>query len=1346
MENVGNNEPIKLVLVDESKDALVAAVDQADKKMTEELSPEDRGKLRNFVNSIWKGGIAKDYYRRKYTQQSYEQITSAQDTLVFEADNNKRGSAKQATVDRFLNEYDEMIHTEAGESREVQSNDSEISKGINTLIKAYCTGAINDATLLEEKTRLFGDYQKSRGVDSVKELVMADNVLEVARAVMGAVDHGESIDNILNNIQIITGEARTGVRTEVQYNKVDAVIDKLSKTKIGSLVGPETMSVAASVAINVVKISSNKAAKIAGGAIIGGAVAGVWAGIRENKRSKDDRTQHLREMATGGDIKPGDVRREEMEKTRYKAVSAKELTENVNLMLETESLDLGGDEALSVALDSLAAINTRIGISDSRKIDLITFSDSSSITSERLGLDIARAKLKRELNNRLTDEVRGRLGLESSSLADINRLVNSRSIDEIELIETDISSKDAAFNKLKSARVKKAALIGAATGATFGLVTQEIMAAIDPSQSGLLEQVWGGNNAVDAGHSTLLHSLITGNQTVIHTGPETSFSSPFEGGPNSTLSVSSDHSIVPGNTEHSFSLKDPNNHLTAENLKLNLDGSIPKETLDKLHELGMTVNDKSFTQEVIETQNKVLSVSEFMKNHEDTTTNIVRKLWYDNNTPNKFDLNELKLWWGGNNGLTDTGFKFDVSHMTEGGSSHGNDSANYRDLINSGHLKMAFSASIDSQNQVFILDINPDGSVDIPADSPTGHLFSNENGHAVFHGAYAEVVETGGKDANGAEIIKPLATHIGENNINTINDNVKIVENIRHNNYEIITNGYDTVRENATDMPPIIPIVPRRPMEVLKSREDDNRINRTYYYSGEYMSNDESERLARETSPRILADKNADLNPAEEYSWYKEQIRKNMGEEYLEDIKKVVESSPELKSINSDIKAIIKIPVNAAGKAESEKIYDVLTKAYGGQGEDALRSSLIVLHVNWFDRYNEDDDQMRANIERTRSEITRAKADFSNMKIAIVETEWNRDEIKGGVIGHVSRKLNDVVLMALDSAVSSGRMSRDHDVILVRNDSDPIGISKNYINNYIKAFESNPETDVFTGTTTFDNTKASKLPGFVFAANFLQAQNTISSSKGGYHTGGANFGVRASTFAAVSAIGFDVDGTGAGSDDVAIGRRIAGARAYKRAGTQNGYHDTPGGGGVALYKQGKRKVAMRVFGAKIDTDSDRGEVLYEQGIPIINQWNPEHGFDSGGYKPRHTGLSGRFEESLDSNGIDDVIEHIKSDISGTIEVMNIESLPDTRKLLTILFYGLDGDRGYEMYWVKENGVNKCRFKFTDVGVKYLKRYLTVNSLDKKPESYGGRKMRQMYGELFPGPSRAIGPNAMIKVS
>ncbi|MGB3946213.1 MAG: hypothetical protein WBK76_05250, partial [Candidatus Saccharimonadales bacterium] len=514
----GQTDPrqFDVVLVDQSHDARMAARSEADARLTAELG--QGGRFRRFISGIWKGNIAKDYYRHKYEQQALRHIEDTQDILIHESGSEaRRDGAMYATIQRFQSDYEEMIHTDAGERRAEVTNDR-ITDGLKGIIRDYAEGRLDDTNLLEERARLLQAYRDERGDELLGEgTVQVDNLLDVARSVRGAVTHGTSLDDVIDGMRIITAESRAGVRTNVEYSRTDQVIEKLSKSKLGLIMGSEVTIAAASIAASVARFGSTRAVGAAAMTIAPGVGAGLLAGLREKKRVKDDRAQHARELAQGKSFNDDDTRRVEMEATRYETVLAPTVTAELRNYLEDDGLN--GDDALQRALDSLAAIRAREHMSDTEGIDLIAYSAATAVEQERFDLALARAEVKVALRDRLDSDTRQRLSLDEH--ASVDELILATSDTFIETYQTDIDAKDQAFRKLRNRRVAKAAAQGVAVGLTLGIAGQEVGAALSSTREGLLEQAWGHSTKPYEGtvHETLLHGTFGGEPTAGQAAP-----------------------------------------------------------------------------------------------------------------------------------------------------------------------------------------------------------------------------------------------------------------------------------------------------------------------------------------------------------------------------------------------------------------------------------------------------------------------------------------------------------------------------------------------------------------------------------------------------------------------------------------------------------------------------------------------------------------------------------------------------------------------------------------------------------------------------------------------------------
>ena len=1322
-------EPLKLVLVDQSRDAMDAARDRADARVSEEL--EQGGRFKRFVNGIWKGNIAREFYRQSYTRQARESIEESQNVLMHEQGltQAERTRAMEATFERFGSEYDEVIHEDAGERREVHEQDSEISSGFKQLLRRYASGELNDVTLREEQTRFMQAYRETHGEDAFGEgLVTTSNMMQVAQAVRGAVEHGESLDHVLANMQVITGEARNNVRTEARYNTVDKIIDKVSKTRIGSLLGPEAVTAIATTAATVAGWGSRSVTGAVLKTVAPGVGAGVWAGIRENKRVKDERGQHSREMAQGKEFNPGDVRREQMEQTRYESRSAQDLTEFIRIAGNPETMD-ESNEAVRAALDALAQVQSRIDLSNRENIDLISYSSAAAIGDERMALDVARAEVRVALESRLSEDVRRELGLDpDASVAD---LVDEQSTTYLELLSEDISAKDKAFKILKAKRVAKAAAVGVATGLVGGLVVQEGIAALDPSRAGLVEMAWGAHNEISPDglqHQTILQGLVEGDDRIIHTDASNTFDSytTAESG-NGQIILSNDHELIE-NGDGTVNLVDGNGHATIENLPINEDGSLPDTSIDQLEAAGMAVEDHSFDQDVTVTTTEVVDAHGFVENHMAETTTVQRDLWYGNDTPGVYDQNELRVYRGGAAeapGIIPGGFQFTTAGMHPDGSWQGGERVDWNQAAASGNLFFAVSATVDTQEHVFMIPIGPDGAINIPEDSPAGHFFSNENNAVAFHGQYGEVVQTTSVDADGTVHIRPLATMVGDGEAGPITDTVTTTVTEHHAMYTITTDGYDTTVENFTEAAPVIPVDSRRSLESVRNRR------RGYYYGeSEYLTPRELEARRRETSPRLLDDPEARLNPKQELDWYRSKLADIAGREYVGEINEAIASSPELQAPNPELKAMVVIPVGAVG--ESENIYRTLSM-YGQQDPTTLAQTRVLLHVNWVDSA-EGDPEKAAAIAKTLAEIARAQADFPGLSIATIQTVWSQEKIDrgeygNGLIGHVTRKLYDTAMLSVQDQMRRGIIPQGRDVLMIRNDADAQGMDRRYLQRMIQTAEEHPESDVFTGAIRWDTERHKDLPGFAFVANLkevIQIASHRSGSDINTQTVGVNAAVKMATFAAVGGSGHSSWDTGAGSDDLTIGGRVGDARRgsfgtsrryarrRRRSATYSAERDA-----TTPYK-----FHRLVSGAAIDSKGDRLEAAYLND-DIGDTWSR---FDTGGYNSRSAGLNGvdRQKESLKNEDRAVVIGRIESNITSMLRRWHgntIDSATIRSALAMMLPIEIDGEPTYRM--TRSGG--QASFTFSAKGAEWVANHLRRDGKGKF-DHIGSRVRRQLYSE------------------
>lgn len=501
-------ETLKVTIVNVDDLAEEAARDHAERTLT--ASKESLRGFGGFFKKMWQHGIAREYYRQKQLARSRELIREKEDLYAAEQNPEIERTAHQQAmhvlVDRFASEYEETLH--AGEERrtldvKASESDRSLKEGINTLLRDYASGKLDDTAFAEERTRLLQEVPGTKE-EVAKKSMYADNLLEVARQLKMSVAHGKSIDDLDIELDVKIGRAKDSIRTKANYNAVDKIIEKIKSTKLGVLVNEATLATAVSIAYSVGVGFSRRVAssRVASALTFGGSalVAGVFTGYAENKRLKEDRRQHAREMAQGRTYEHGkSPRREEMDKYIHETQEAGTLATSLRSRLYEKGPDgklfpkeLTETERADV-IAHLADIEARVALSESHAIDLVAYSNPTLVERERFDLDMARAHAKADL---LKMEAR-----RDGEKADINELLKvAIAARTNELVKGDegIEKRNALFNADKRKKVAVAAVKGAALGLVIGGVAQEVTAFADNHQVGFFERLVRGNHMTHA--------------------------------------------------------------------------------------------------------------------------------------------------------------------------------------------------------------------------------------------------------------------------------------------------------------------------------------------------------------------------------------------------------------------------------------------------------------------------------------------------------------------------------------------------------------------------------------------------------------------------------------------------------------------------------------------------------------------------------------------------------------------------------------------------------------------------------------------------------------------------------
>ncbi len=1098
----------KKVVIVENQDALDAeARDSAEAALTADKK-ELRG-VSGWVKKVWKHNLFHEYYRQRGITEAKSKIVANKNLYANEGGTKTtHEQAMKSMVDRFAQEYDETIHTEAGESRKKLSREGaegRSQESIKHLISDYAEGRIGDEAFIEERTRILSEVTGMSKEALQSEVRHADNLLEIAKQVKAAVDHGQRLADLDLNFDVVVGRAKTGVRTEAQFNTVDRIVDKIQSTKLGQFVNETTLTSAVAIAYSVTaglskRVAQSKAAAWGSFGLTAVVGAGV-AAAREGKRVTEERRQHSRELAKGKSYdQANSPRRQEMEAYRHETKSAVELTTALNTALEKPNLSQQEAEALA---SQVAEIASRIELSDRRRIDLISYSNGGAIEKERLDLDVARAKARVKLKNLYATQP----GFAQPGQSVDQFITGSQEKETLNLIQKEggLDARDRAFAKFKTKRVAVAALKGLATGLVVGGIFQEGSAMFRDNQHGVVEGMFGRpSHPQDIASITPLERLrmyLSGDSYSAAPGSVTDFHTP-DGG---TIKVPDSMSIYE-TAPHSgtYNLME-NGNVKASGLHF-ANGQLTPDSALALHNAG--IDTSVHMNSVTETIHGSSDLKKYVDQHPNTFKQIHRKLWYDNDTPAPvFDKNELKLDWGGQHGVgvdAKGNFVFNMSRMQPDGSYHSNFSVDAQKALVGGKLRMLLSLTRDTQMRPVELPIDANGNVVVDPNSAIGKMFfKTVNGKAVFMGKFAEVAEVMGKAPDGAENMRILATHIGK-------DAAEIMVPHEVPVTDMIPNSSPDV-----EPPPIIPLFGRKPLEPLAQKQLANETGSFYYGYGSYggegyglLPRDQyRKRMARE----ILENKDFDLASND-----KEIVREYLDkqdDDYISDLEEITKDAPEF---DKNTEVVITIPSYQEGK-NLEKTLRNYAKLHGRD-----KFEIVIFE-------NHPQSKKRDN---TPEVINKIRKEFPDLKIVHLYKEFKEKE----PIGKFRKYLVDSVLLRKNKSDS------EKPVAIVSNDADLEDISRNYALDIAAAFKNDQRLDAIGAKWDYPPDAFKKLP-LLHASQRLWHYLDIALRN--YHLKspeliGRNSAFRSSAYAAVG--GYNE--TSQLAEDLEIGWLIKEARGY----------------------------------------------------------------------------------------------------------------------------------------------------------------------------------------------------------
>lgn len=1274
---------LKIVITGLDENVRAHAVEAADKQLTDKLNDHGGG-FKGFVKKMWlaswHGNIMRDYYLNKYTRQAEQNIYESGNIEQNLADSVQDKDLALETTKRWAQAFDENLRQDLLSDDEASTyglvlernpDGSENREGarlkaeIQGLVEEFVSGRIPDEDAFnEESKRILNDAAQSGAHSDMigRGQLYASNLFQIAQNVQAiqmreqSLGRDVSVKDILDNADIIMGSAKIGPETQAQLNRVERTVEKLRGVPILNMVNEATLATAASAIYSIAGWATKTAVGATAAVVAVGATAGVWAGFREARRLKDERSQHSREFARG-EFNEADIagrRRESIEATRYESKSAVELMAQLRLLYNEDGEFRVNDlDSFKEGMQIIAEIEARNRLSSEREIDLVHYSKGEMSREKRLlRLELAKAKVDmRHLLEEADDTMLTAMGINP---ADIHRLKADPNADVLAFvldpirdgnegvldinvlgeIDESIKEKDKLYRRLRNKRVAGAVVKGTLLGVAIGTTVQElVIAPLSDNTQGAVERAFGVENA-DATRQTLLDALANPNQPVDISANYHTIDIP---GTENKVTVP-DNLTLEKTSENTLSIN--GNNIQVSDLKLNADGSLTGEARNTLAQAGFAVNEHgSFgPPEIIQHEIKS-DPNNIIQNHGDRTVNVTRDHWYDNNTPMRWengklvgaDHNELGLW----NPFRDGDGNIHIrTNMTESGSWTGEERANWEQLAKDGKLQIALSLSKGTQHEVFMIPINAKGEAIIDVNAPENRFFTQGQGRVDFMGKYTEVVEVRGVDSAGKTHIAPLATDIGKG-LKTIPD---IVTETRPNPIIEYSLDYQPNKDPFVAVPPVLPWYPRNGLEPIRPQ-----IEPTPYYLGGYFDSDPAtrEKYLSRMSPRLRSGRNPDidLDEREETQWY-------WNSQTAAHRTRITTLANTIAPMASSTEIVVAMPV--AGHQEQDNIYRSLM-AYLNQSLDPSRFELV-LYVN----HPETDAKGNpTSAQATLDEIARFQADHPELPVRVMYEQLPRSEAK---IGTIRKILNDAIIKrSLDRTATPGR-----DIILVSNDADVISMSDTYLENFVDKFNKDPDIDAMLGQLDWDNEAYLRYPQ-IHVATRLFLYDEIMKRRAGNWIGssGGNFSLLLKNFAAVGgySTGLDI------AEDVELGRALKAARSGA-----------------------KKKKAIGFAGNKasrLETSARRAVYVYETyNDAPYHQWN--YSFSADDDAVRKLSMDKEPPDLTDPAERDQLVQSTQRLVNRTLSSM-IRGNPSSATA--------DGTPGAELRGFVERSLTFCGLKF-----------------------------------------------------
>lgn len=778
-----DKETIKLVVAGLDREISARAAAAANTRLDREL-----GEKRNFFSKLvvraWKGHAMRDMYLTRYRIEAERAIRENKD-LYYGDDTGVNATYKADTVTRYLQDFenDLILHERAGETREKLDDSPEATLIKNTLYDLMRRAAMPGSGLTdraafqtEADTALHELSLNHPEITNLLESsdIFAHNLFDGWKAIEAVMSkEGLDIEEALSRTEISVGEARAGARSEYHRTVSDRLIERMSKTRIANLVNEDT------VAITTAAIYGGLLAT--GKAIVGiksalllmpGVAGGIWAGMRESTRVKQERDKLAQDVAEGryqlDETLEG--RTAKLREAIFDQESVEDIRTGLGSFFETDRstgelrVNIDTPEKLKDALQAIGNAKALIDTSDEQDRDLL-HSSTRSLDKVRGDLmsDLAALQVEiRRMVPTMDDAHLDAMGVPASQYTtvrsgDPKMFVNSVVETHVNVamgvsgttqgITEAMAARSRTFNALQVERVLFATGVGLGMGATMSVITQEVGAIFSDKVAGIFE-----GNGTSGEKATLLRSWFRGTNDTIIPSPtqEVNISG------TATTTLPEGYTIK--GSDGAFTLSGPQN-LKVEGLKLDSSGVLTDKSLDAIKSAGFGVDIDTSNMTLAPVQENItVTPQQFLDNHQDMKTFKVDK-WLNYGTP-KSNLNELRL----GDSHRDADGNINIKSWFKGDSTNGH---GYAYNPGEGAKNGSLQYSVTIGNKAYFFDIADNGNIKIPADHPAAVSLFDKDGNLTAN--YGRAVEVVGEQ-DGVVHVNSVATEIGQKNITTLTD------------------------------------------------------------------------------------------------------------------------------------------------------------------------------------------------------------------------------------------------------------------------------------------------------------------------------------------------------------------------------------------------------------------------------------------------------------------------------------------------------------------------------------------------------------------------------------------------